>query len=715
MKPLPLTTIRSKDHKPMDGMPHRVIGMIMILLGASLSLQAQTGPFTNADWPPTINANAAVDYVILDTSASFASTPAGWNASVHLAGGGDQAFTLATLDGLAGDQGTSAFLNIADPNYAQFGTVPVVDVLLQVFGDTSLYNSDGSGKTITFREGVLGTELPVSAGTVPLGGNNGHWNWMLFTITNPVSPNVQNTSGLRYIGFQTPTPGPGTENGGVNDGTLRIEGVSGMSLRAIAVGPAGSFGTSNAINVFPPPAVCDPEPTTVNLAFVDINAGVSNHLQVLNDTDQTIIITNNVGPAGDLRKAVQATASFMNFGIISNYLGEPCNPSRAMKVCVEFYDDPALTGAIFGPESYAVDNLGHTATYTGPFYTLKGSGQWLKVAFWIHAVNLTGVNTGTLTGGPRLQFAGGFPFIDRVELGVVRIIGPLANADPEPGYYLDPAICSTNYGYYLDMDLQIPGVATSTTGLTPGDSGGDQQMVIEMAGPTNDLRLSEAPTGGNNNLQFAIRPDTNGLPPFGPTYQDNADVLMALTYYDDPAMIGARLYPWPYNTLKFGVGTITFPNQLTGTNVFGTPYSYRETLTGSGKWKVAYFELPNVNLAGVNQGPQSVVRFQTDPATNGVPASGYIHVTRVRYCVVRPCGSLEGINVFQNVGVANASPFGVKWQGSATVQAASAVNGGIWSNVFSITNLLTSTNIYTPSTNGTAGFFRLTFPPSPVP
>jgi hypothetical protein len=253
-----------------------------------------------------------------------------------------------------------------------------------------------------------------------------------------------------------------------------------------------------------------------------------------------------------------------------------------------------------------------------------------------------------------------------------------------------------------------------TNGLTPGSSGGDQNMVIELAGPTNDLRLAEAPTGGNNNLQFAIITG-NGVPPLGPTYQDNADVLMALTYYDDPAMVGARLYPWPYSTLNNGSTGITFPNQVPGTNVFGTPYSYRATLTGSGTWKVAYFELPNVNLAGVNQGPQSVARFQTDPATNGVPASGYIHVTRVRYCVVRPCGSLEGINVFQTLNVGNAHPFSVAWRGSATVQAAPVVTGGPWSNAFSITNLLTNTNIYVPAGSGSEGFFRLVFPHSPLP
>lgn len=680
----------------------------LTLLAGKFSARAQ---FTNTDWPSTINPNAAVDYAVFDTTVSFPSTPSGWFSSLSLSGGGDQAFSLVTLDGLKGDQGSSSFLNIADNNYAQFATTPNVDILLQVFGDDSLYNSDGSGKTITFREGILGTELPVSAGVIPPGANNGHWNWMLFSITNAVSPNAENTTGLRYIGFQTATQGPGTQNGGVNGGTLRVEGVPGLSIRAAAIGPAGAFGTSNVINaVFQPPSVCSPEPV-VNLAYIDINASVTNHLVVLNDTDQTVAYQNGVGPAGDLRKAVQITGSYMNFGILSNYLGQPCNPQRAMKVCVEFYDDPALAGASFGPDMYAVDSTGDTATYTGPQYVLTGTGQWLKVAFLIPSVNLAGVNTGALTGGPRLAFASGAPFIDRVELGLYRTgTNALANQDPDPSYHLNPLICTTNYGYYVELDLQN-GI---TNGLTIGSSGGDQNMVIELSGPTNDLRLSQAPTGGNNNLQFSIIPN-NGLPPLGPTYQDNADVLMALTYYDDPAMIGARLYPWPYNSLNAGANTISFPNQLSGTNAFGKPYSYRETLTGSGTWKVAYFEIPNVNLAGVNQGPQSVARFQTDPATNGVPASGYIHVSRVRYCVVRPCGPLEGINAFQALQVAKASPFTVQWQGNATVQSSSVLNGGTWNNAFSITNLLTNTNTFAPSTSGTKGFYRLVFPHSPLP
>jgi hypothetical protein len=687
--------------------PELLLSVIVVtLLAGSLNSHAQ---YTNSDWPPTINTNAAVDYAIFDPDfPTFPSTPAGWLNSVSLAGGGDQAFTLATLGGLKGDDGTSSFMNLTDGNYAQFGTVPVLDVLLQVWGDDSLYNANGSGKTIIFNEGILGTEFKASAGVAPPGGNNQRWNWMLLTITNPVSPNVENTTGLRYVGFQSSTVPPGAQNGGVNNGTLRIEGVPGLAIRAAAIGPAGAFGTSNAINVFLPPPPCAPEPP-VNLAYADVNASITNNLIVLSDGDQTVAYQNNVGPVGDLRRAVQATATYMNFGILSNYLGVPCNPNRPMKVCVEFYDDPSLSGVSFGPENYALDSTGNIGTYSGPFYTLTGSGKWLKLAFWIPAVNLTGINTGPFTGGPRLAFVGGFPFIDRIELGVVRSgTNALAGLDPEPGYFLDPKICFTNYGYYVELDLQN-GI---TNGLTTGSSGGDQNMVVEVVGSPTDMRPALAPTAGNNNLQFAIVSTSgSGLPPLGPTYQDNLDVVMALTYYDDPAMVGARLYPWPYSSLKNGTPFITFPNQLTGNNVFGQPYSHRETLTGSGKWKVAYFELPNVNLAGVNQGPQSVVRFQTDPATNGVPASGYIHVSRVRYDVVRPCGDYQGINMFQSLSIAKTnSSASVGWRGQATLQSAAGLSGG-WSDTVSVTN--NAPNSYVPPTALPSQFFRLKFRPVP--
>ena len=453
---------------------HSLSAVALLAFAGIATLNAQTGPFGPTNWPPTIDANATVDYYIADANASF-NTPGGWSQTVGFAGGGDQTFVTINLSGLTGDQSTSTFMNIIDSTFQTWANVPVLDILLQVYGNDKLYHADGSPINIMFREGALGTELPVSAGLTPPGANNGNWNWMLFTITNAIDP----ADGNRYIGDVPDPSKPGVQNGGVNGGTLRIEGLPGIIIRAVALGTPGAFGTSNQVNVFAPPASCAQEPA-VNLAYVDVNAGLTNHLTVLNDSDQTVAYQTKVGPAGDQRTAVQATSAYMNFGILSNYLGQPCNFPRPMKVCVEFYDDPALVGASFGPDMYAIDNVGDTAAYSGPAYTLTGSDQWVKVAFWIPSVNLTGVNTAPLTGGPRLSFTGGFPFIDRVELGVVRAgTNALAGLDPDPTYLMNPLICTTNYAYYAELDLKT-GI---TNGLDVGSSGGDQQMAVEMAGP----------------------------------------------------------------------------------------------------------------------------------------------------------------------------------------------------------------------------------------
>jgi hypothetical protein len=228
-----------------------------------------------------------------------------------------------------------------------------------------------------------------------------------------------------------------------------------------------------------------------------------------------------------------------------------------------------------------------------------------------------------------MSFSGGFPFFDRVELGIERAgTNALAGLDPDPTFYLDPNICTASYSNYAELDLQ----AGITNNLDVGTSGGDQLMAVELAGPPGDQRLSLRPDGTFNNIQFSIQNQV-----FGPTYQDNARVAQVLTYYDDPSMVGAILYPGVYQSWVGGISTLKFPDQ----NTVGV------RLQGSDRWLDAYFEIPDANFAGVNQGPQSLVRYHTTPATNGVPASGFVHVTRVRYAIIRPCGPYAGVNNLQ--------------------------------------------------------------------
>src|ERR1051326_810936 len=79
--------------------------MFLLAFAGNLTLQAQTGPFAPTNWPPTIDANASVDYYIVDPNAAF-STPVGWSQTVSFAGGGDQAFQSINLSGLTGDEST---------------------------------------------------------------------------------------------------------------------------------------------------------------------------------------------------------------------------------------------------------------------------------------------------------------------------------------------------------------------------------------------------------------------------------------------------------------------------------------------------------------------------------------------------------------------------------------------------------------------------------
>jgi hypothetical protein len=259
---------------------------------------------------------------------------------------------------------------------------------------------------------------------------------------------------------------------------------------------------------------------------------------------------------------------------------------------------------------------------------------------------------------------------------------------------MNPLICDTNYGYYAEWDPH-DGI---TNNVEVGSSGGDQNMVVALAGPTNDQRLAEAPApgSGNNNIQFGL---LNNV--FGPGYQDNAHVSMLLTYYDDPALVGAKLAPNAYQTWVNGVSTILGAPQ--------PPYNVSVTLKGTGKWVDAYFELPNANFNGVNQGPQSVCRLATTPANPTNTDTGVIYVSRVRYDVIRPCGPFEGVNMIQSIGINSTNTNGaVSWFGTGTLQAATALKG-TYTNVMTTVNTLTNTYVGSNSPR----FFRLEYPGYP--
>ena len=592
------------------------------LLG--LSVLAQQGPFPPEAWPPTVDKNANIQYV--SVGETLAPLNDHWSPNLSILTGGDQLTADIEIGGFSGKKATGNYLNVADGNqgYTQWADQETIDILMQIYGDAANLNSSGAPRNFNFLLGTLPELVAPNGGQIPVAAKNGKWNWVLFRIPNGTRP----SDGSRYVGSIPANAQGATANAGVNGGTIRLENVPNLIVRAIAWGPQGAFGEPDAINQFASAASCDPEPNT-NLVWNDLAANASDHLNLLTGGDQVSSIATGIGPDGDKRRAVKAEGSLLNFGITGNYLGKPCNDPRTVKICVQYYDDAALKDVVsFGPEAYATDALtGVGSVAEANRETLKGTGKWQRRSWIIPAVNLRGVNTTPLTGGPRLVFAGGSVYISRIDIAVLREgTHPLAGQDPLADCFSDPNICLGVYGDFAEMDL-AKGVFN---GLAPGSSGGDQEMIQEEAGPAKDRRLAVRPafddgTPGatHNYLNFAITDEK-----LGPNSQPNARMAICVTYYDSPDLVGKTFRPEVYQSERNGTLTFAF-----------TPGNVAVALEGTDTWRNAYFELPDVKFNGVNQGPQAAARFAL---------SGKIAVSRVQYAVIRPCGANAGKNLLQD-------------------------------------------------------------------
>jgi hypothetical protein len=242
--------------------------MLLTLLAGASGLQAQTGPFSPEDWPPIINSNAAVHYVIADPNVTFPQPSASWLPdSLQILPGGpgsDQTTVPINIGGHTGVKLTGDNFNVADPSFQAWATEGVIDILMQVYGDASLLNANGTPRGFTFLTGALPELSGVGGGSLPVTANNKQWNWVLFRIVNGVRP----SDGGRYVGTIAANA-QFTTYGGVNGGTIRLEGVPNLIARAVAWGPQGAFGEPNQINVFASAPACPAEPAN-NLAWIDI-------------------------------------------------------------------------------------------------------------------------------------------------------------------------------------------------------------------------------------------------------------------------------------------------------------------------------------------------------------------------------------------------------------------------------------------------------------
>jgi hypothetical protein len=630
---------------------------------------AQEGPFDPESWPPTINPNKIVHYAVTD--AGLAAPGAQWQAGVlTILSGGDQETSDLTIGGHQAKKVTGAYLNIADASYPTWADHEFIDILVQVYGDGALFSPAGEPRDFAFLTGILPDVNAPVGGQIPVEARNQRWNWVLFRIPNAVRP----SDGQRYVGSIPANAQGSYQAGGVNGGTIRFQSVPNLIVRVVAFGEEGAFGEPDAINRFLPPEVCDPEPET-NLVGIDIDTGVANHVVVLNDQDQPVFYDDNIGPPNDLRRAVGGFGDYLNFAVTDDYLGKPCNEPRTVKVCVDFYDDPsfAFGDVRFGPEAYATDDTGGIAfVQPGTRHSMRGTGQWVRRSWTIASVNLSGVNNGLLTGGPRFIAENGLVYVSRFEMAVLRTGNhPLAGQDPLADCVEDPNICTDLYGQYAELDLAT-GVSN---GLEVGTSGGDQEMIVAEAGPAGDRRLAVRPahddgSGGapHHYLNFAIMDEA-----LGPSSQPPAHLAICVTYYDDPALAGAQLRPEVYITERNGSQSFGF-----------TPTSFYVTLNGSDEWRTAYWEIPDVKFNGVNQGPQAAARFQV---------TGKIFVSRVRYAVIRPCGPMAGVNLLEECrppdrpllrfGLGGADILRLSWPmaGGFRIEAATTLSAPDWQEV----------------------------------
>ena len=595
----------------------------LIVFGVCAFGNAQQGPFPPDKWPVTVDKNAVVHYVVVGDNIPAPNDK--WTPSLQILSGGDQLTSDIEIGGFSGKKVLGNYLNTADTDgaFAEWADKETIDILVQVYGDAAVLSGAGRPRNFNFLLGTLPELVAPSGGQIAVEAKNNLWNWVLFRIPN----GTRGSDGSRFVGSIPANAQGGTQNAGVNGGTIRMEGVPNLIVRAIAWGPLGAFGEPEVVNKFATAAACEPEPNT-NHVWNDIAKNANDHLSLLNSGDQTVTIETSVGPVNDKRRVAKAVGTYMNFGITDNFLGRACNDTRSVKICVEYFDDPALKDvASFGPEAYATDAIrGIGVVAASQRQKLTGSGTWQRRSWVISSVNLRGVNTAPLTGGPRLIFEGGAVAISRIDLAVLREgTHPLAGVDPLSDCFTDPNICTGLYGDFVQMDL-AKGILD---GLQPGNSGGDQEMIQEEAGPAKDRRLSirpafddGSPAFRHNYLNLALVDEK-----LGPNSQPNARLAICVTYYDDPNLTGQNFRPEVYQSERNGTVTFAF-----------TQASSAVVLEGSDTWKEAYFELPDVKFNGVNQGPQAAARFAF---------SGKIAVSRVAYAVIRPCGSNAGKNLLE--------------------------------------------------------------------
>jgi hypothetical protein len=220
----------------------------LVLIG--LNLPAQTKPLDPEKLPPTINAAKKVHFVSVDDA--FKPANSNWVACLKVLTGADHVTEAVTVGGHTGVRVMGIKFNTADAKYPLWAEQHQIDILMQVFGDEALVDEKGHPRYFNFLTGTLPEPIAVDGGEIPASAKNGHWNWVLFRISN----GLRHMDGGRLVGTIHPKARGDSPVAGVsvlsgqNGGTIRMDGLHDLKVRFVAFGEKGAFGEPKQVNLF---------------------------------------------------------------------------------------------------------------------------------------------------------------------------------------------------------------------------------------------------------------------------------------------------------------------------------------------------------------------------------------------------------------------------------------------------------------------------------
>ncbi len=568
-------------------------------------------------WPPDTDFSQEIHFWTPD---GFLPIPAEHDDTVfenlEILSGGDQVTQDVVVAGKPAKKSMAAYMNVRDDMNFVWIDYMEIDILVQYFADMNSVRENSSF--------LIGSLPELRTSPITFDRVSDQFEWRLFR--------VDNSDGL--FGFQVDPNQAGSDYGGVNGGTVRFEQSTNLIIRAVAIAPAGTFGEPEDINLPPSEIDFNPDEYAI-MAEWDIHNGVVNGVDLyeVESGDQESIISEDIGPDGDKRTAVRPAMEdgqddvpdpYLNWAILDEHFGPTTQPATRVKIAVEYYDDPQLAGAVFGPEAYS--GAGGVISFVpeDQRITLEGTGRWRQGIWYVDGVKFDGINVPDGQSAVRFYYEAPV-YISRYRLGVIRSSGVYEGVDPLPDATdFEPDL----YDNYVEWDINN-GIID---GLDLAPSGGDQEWIVdENIGPEDDKRLAVRPALDLGSEPFDSFMNWSILEErFGPSSQPNAHFKVCIEYYDDPELVGGVFGPEVYQTEISGVTQFAF-----------VPAEERLTIEGTGEWRSYSWEIENMNFSGVNVSPQGAARFVYD-----VP----VYISRVQYGVIRKLGSEAGVDPLAGCG-----------------------------------------------------------------